>query len=80
MWILLWSPFILPLVGIFVVIFFPFVFLKEKIEDKIHERRIRRLNKQYDKLVPAKKKKPNVFVEYMKAKKEKVCPLIEYED
>ena len=27
-----------------------------------------------------KEKKPNIFIEFIKAKKEKVCPIIEFED
>ena len=39
-----------------------------------------KIKKQVDKVILEKEPQPNPFVEYIKAKKEKICPLIEFKD
>lgn len=57
-------------ITILVGMFFAF----QKFRDEL------KIKKQVDKVILEKEPQPNPFVEYIKAKKEKVCPLIEFKD
>ena len=67
-WRVLFSIILLPILLPIISIIFIFVVV-ENISDRIYERRSR--------LGRKKEKKPNLFFEFIKAKKEKICPLIE---
>lgn len=49
------------------------IFIWEKTEDLIRHTKWKR------KSLEPKEKKPNLLIEYIKAKKEKMCPIIEFE-
>ena len=46
----------------------------------IYQGILKAVNKIYFRRVSKKKKKTNLFLSFLKAKKNKVCPLIEYKD
>lgn len=82
-----WSPVFLVLLCLAISILAWFILALINIIFKIERYyQNKRASKEYENkkimVVHAtnKKKKPNVIIEYIKAKKQKVCPIIEYED
>jgi len=61
---------------IFVSLVGGFIWIKEQIESKINEYKWKKNKAKENK--PKKEKKPNVFFEFIKAKKRKVCPIIDF--
>ncbi|MES2287598.1 MAG: hypothetical protein V4547_18025 [Bacteroidota bacterium] len=75
----IWMLVIIGGVSAFIGMIFGIIYLAGILEDKAELKREKRNNDMLDKFSePVAQKKPNVIIEFIKAKKQKVCPIIEY--